>query len=252
MTSTGAASRQPAESQADLVATTASAVRSPVTTMLTYLELLRDGAYGALPPESLGPLDVIAASARDVLRLHERAVMLSAIAAGRVAFHVQPVDVAELVQAAVLEVRSLVAERRHDLEVAVAPELPLVACDPVQIHWVIVELIANAARFTAVGGNLRLRVALDQQLDRVRFTVADNGLGMPAAAAEALLARLRGDGWRGDEGIGGGLGLAFASAVVRLHGQLLEVETTLGLGTSVWFTLPAAPGTGGTGGEGGI
>lgn len=225
-------------SPGEALATSARLVCAPVTAILTQVELLRDGALGELPHAGQGALDVIAANARAIVRIQERLAFLARLATDDNAEDAFPIDPAELVQAVILATRATVEAGRQVIEVAVAPELPPVQCFSRRIHEALVELIDNAARFSSEGGNLRLRVALDDLPDAVRFTVSDSGAGIASSVVDSTLRRADGAaGWQSLEI--GGLGLAVVAAVVRASGGRLGIESTLGVGTSVWFTVPA-------------
>lgn len=222
----------------DALAASARLVRAPITAILTQVELLRDGAFGELSPDSLDALDAIADGARAVLVTHERMELLARLYADGHGFEGAAIDVDELVQPAVLASRAKLEAAHLRLEVAVAPELPLVLGRARDVHEVLVELIRNAARHTPAGGNLRLRAALDDRPGAVRFTISDSGPGMAPDVVEALRGRAGAE--RGWPHLDGGLGLAFVGAVVRAHGGRLGIESTSGLGTNIWFTLPVA------------
>jgi signal transduction histidine kinase len=101
---------------------------------------------------------------------------------------------------------------------------------------VLSNLIGNALQFTPARG----RIGLDAQHvgDEVQFTVADTGAGISAAHLPNVFDRF----WQGerDTRTGAGLGLAIAKGIVEAHGGRIWLESTVGEGTTVHFTIPCA------------
>lgn len=124
--------------------------------------------------------------------------------------------------------------RSIELVVDVAPDLPAVAGDDTELFQVLVNLITNARDAMPDGGLLAVRATMEG--DRVRLEVRDSGCGMDERTAGRIL-----EPFFTTKETGTGLGLPTSAAIVKAHGGELEVETTPGAGTSIGFTLPAAP-----------
>jgi two-component system sensor histidine kinase KdpD len=133
--------------------------------------------------------------------------------------------------------RSLLGSVR--LELALAPDLPEIAADPVQLDQVLTNLVENAARHSPNEGVVRIDIGPIEGGVRVR--VADEGPGIPAEQREKVFEAF----YRGrvePERPGSGLGLAIVRAIVTAHGGTIWVEETTGGGTSVVFDLPIEEG----------
>jgi signal transduction histidine kinase len=116
-----------------------------------------------------------------------------------------------------------------------APDLPEIAADPVQLDQVLTNLLENAARHSPSDGVVRIHIVLTDGAVRVR--VADEGPGIPAEQREKVFEAF----YRGrvePERPGSGLGLAIVRAIVTAHGGTIWVEETMGGGTAVVFDLP--------------
>jgi len=122
------------------------------------------------------------------------------------------------------------------LEVRIPTDLPPIYCDRARISQVILNLLSNAARFTETGG---ATVEVCRQNGAITVRVADTGEGIEPASLNHLFEPFQ----QADPSIrrrhgGTGLGLAIAKRFVELHGGRIWIESEVGVGTSVSFSLP--------------
>ena len=115
-------------------------------------------------------------------------------------------------------------------------ELPHVNADPHRVQQVLSNLIGNAIKFTPRGGRITMRG--ERLANEVRLAVTDTGPGIPAEQ----LPHVFGQYWQGSRADrrGIGLGLAIAKGIVEGHDGRIWVESTVGEGSSFYFTLPVA------------
>ncbi|HEY0094148.1 MAG TPA: ATP-binding protein, partial [Archangium sp.] len=148
----------------------------------------------------------------------------------------QPWAVEELFRQAAEVLRPLALNKSQDLVLEVCPGLPRVRADRERVLQVLSNLVGNAIKFTASGGTVTLRARKVDGL--VRISVKDNGPGIPPEDVPHLFERF----WRasGVNERGTGLGLSIVKSVVEAHGGTLWVETQVGVGSTFFFTLPAA------------
>ncbi|HEX8825102.1 MAG TPA: ATP-binding protein [Archangium sp.] len=149
----------------------------------------------------------------------------------------QPQAVDGLFQQALEVLRPLALDKYQSLEVEVCPGLPRVLADRDRILQVLNNLVGNAIKFSGAGCTITLRA---KQMDgQVRFSVKDCGPGISPEDVPHLFERF----WRaaGVSERGTGLGLSIAKSIVEAHGGSLWVETQVGVGSTFFFTLPAAP-----------
>ena len=147
-----------------------------------------------------------------------------------------PTATADLVAIAVETLAPLAAERGVEIKVEMAPKLPRVDVDPDRVAQVFSNLIGNAIKYTAAGGTIT--ISANGEHDDVRVTIADTGIGI----AEDELPRIFDRFWQSKRTnrSGAGLGLSIARGIVRAHGGRIWVESRVGEGTQVHFTLPRA------------
>jgi signal transduction histidine kinase len=168
-------------------------------------------------------------------RLVDDLLDLGRLEAGDFGLRPCAVDPAELANRAIGEARLRLPDREIRAEIG---RLPVVMADPDRVAQVFDNLLENAGRY-APGGPIAVRASVEG--GSVRFEVADRGPGIPPAE----LARIFEPFYRGERGEtlpvrGGGLGLSIARQLVERHGGAVGVASTIGVGSTFWFTLPAA------------
>jgi two-component system phosphate regulon sensor histidine kinase PhoR len=133
------------------------------------------------------------------------------------------------------------AQSRQTLEREV-PEGLAVQADRDRLVQILVNLVDNAVKFTPEGGRIRIESTTGPD-GRVEVRVRDSGIGIPSTDLPRITERFyRVDKTRSREIGGTGLGLAIVKHLVQAHGGELRIESTLGHGTTVSFTLPAGEG----------
>ncbi|MDQ2783865.1 MAG: DUF4118 domain-containing protein [Chloroflexota bacterium] len=129
----------------------------------------------------------------------------------------------------------------HPLRVAIAPDLPLVACDFVEIAQVLVNVIENAAKYSDPG--TPIAVTADRDGENIRVQVADQGFGIPSEDVPHVFDtfyRVKREGRARRIG-GTGIGLAICKGFIEAHGGTIAVASAVGHGSTFTFTLPLSP-----------
>jgi heavy metal sensor kinase len=152
----------------------------------------------------------------------------------------ESVRIDELVGEVVDHVRVVAAEKRQTIAVDFSGPCAVLG-DADQLRRLLFNLLDNAIKYTKNGGSIRVQGA--HLSEKVRVVVADNGIGITAEHIPHVFERFyRVDPARGREATEGiGLGLAICRSIAEAHGGCIEVESDIGRGTRVTFTLPASP-----------
>ena len=229
------------------LATVSHELRSPLTSIVSYADLIRD--EGGLSPTAARFLDIVARNAERITKLVGDLLLLSRIEAGMIPLELEPVPVAAVVAEAVQAAAPGAAQKGVALDGA-APDGPPVLADRARLVQVIDNLIANAVKFTDKGGRVRVTAAADGPAWRI--DVQDSGIGIPPDEIGQLFDRFfRASNASAAGRPGSGLGLSIVKEVAEMHGGRVEVTSTLGSGTTVHLFLPAqespAPAGGGRG-----
>jgi signal transduction histidine kinase len=142
----------------------------------------------------------------------------------------------EVVQSVVTGVEALAAEKHLALKVSLPPDLPPARGDERRLTQVLLNLVGNAIKFTEAG---EVRVEVITPDGAFRVSVADTGPGIAEADQPKVFEEFQqvaGSGARKKEGTG--LGLAIAKRIIEMHGGRIGVESSVGVGSTFWFSLP--------------
>ena len=145
-------------------------------------------------------------------------------------------DIASIITETYELVRPLVDGRKQHLVVQVALNLPRLSVDPHRIQQILMNLVANAIKFTPEGGEIFIIARRDG--DRLLLQVKDTGPGISPVEQQWIFEPFTSGSETGDAQAGSGLGLAIAKELTELHGGTIWVESEEGRGSTFTFTLP--------------
>lgn len=208
--------------------------RTPLTSIITFTELLLDSAAGQINQEQQEYLNDVLESSTRLLQMINDLLDLSRLDAGKVRLFREAVALSELVRDTELTIRPLAEKAHLTLTMHVPPTLPLVRVDPLRVRQVLLNLLSNAVKFTAPGG--AIAVTATPRGDFLEVGVCDSGIGIPLEDQERIFEKFSQAGRERPEGTG--LGLPLAKSLVELHGGQMWVESRLGVGSTFKFTLP--------------
>ncbi|MEB3198501.1 MAG: ATP-binding protein [Candidatus Sericytochromatia bacterium] len=220
----------------DFIANASHELRTPVTSVKLLLENLVEGAKDdpAVADEFL------ADALREMERMHTLVndlLDLAALESGRDTLQIAPLAIATVIAEAV----ETVAPQAKQREVALRTDLPETSLDlegdASRLRQVLVNLVANAVKFTPSGGTVTLRAWGESE--RVHLAIADTGIGIPAKDLPHIFDRFfRVTRNRSRLQGGSGLGLTIVKQAVDAHRGEIHVESTEGQGTTVYLALP--------------
>jgi len=218
--------------KSDFVATASHDLRSPLTSIKGFVELL--GRSDALGQREREFVEVILLSTDRLVDLVNDLLDVARLEAGKVDVHPRLFDLSETVTEVAALIAPSLAEKDQRLDLDLPPSLPRALADPAQVRRIVTNLVSNANAYTEVGG--RIAVGLGAGGGRLRLSVQDTGRGMtPEDAQHAFDRFVRHD----DGGSGTGLGLSIVKSLVDLQGGSVEVDTAVGKGTTFTVHLPA-------------
>jgi len=208
-----------------LLANVSHDLRTPLTAVLGYAELMR--LRGGLNDKQAQAVDVIERNARRLLRLVSDLLLLAQARAGKLTFEREAVDLSGLAAEAVELIRPLAAHAELTLDLQVPPHGPVIDGDRLRLGQLLDNLTANAIKFTPAGGTVTVRV-FSRSDDAAVLEVQDTGPGFPDAEHDSLFEAFT----RGSttDAPGTGLGLAIVRAVVDAHEATIDVDAEPGHG----------------------
>lgn len=220
----------------EFVANVSHELKTPIASIKALTETLEDGALDD-PPAARDFLQRMHVEVDGLAQLVQELLDLSRIESGRTRLSFAPCWPRALVEAAVGRLRAQADRAGVALTVSVEQGLLPVRADGPRVEGALINLVHNAIKFTPPGGRIDVRAARDG--GEVLISVADTGVGVDAEELGRLFERFyKGD--RSRASVGTGLGLAIVKHVVQAHGGRVGVESTVGVGSTFWFTLPIA------------
>jgi signal transduction histidine kinase/amino acid transporter len=220
--------------KSDFLSTFSHELRTPLTSIRAYTELLRDDDDS----EQDRMLEVIEKNSVRLSALIEDILTLSHLNSAVYDLHLVPVDVDPLIDSVCESVVATAEAKGLALTTRTGQDAAIVLGDEIQLERLLLNLVANAVKFTPPGG--RILVSTSVSASSVVISVADTGIGIPAEEQEAVFGRFS----RGAEATrevipGTGLGLAIVQAIVEHHGGTLSLDSAPGQGTTVRVRLPS-------------
>lgn len=222
------------EMKSRFVSTVSHDLKSPLTAIRGYTELLR--TVGPLNEEQALFSERILEVTREMAHLINNLLDLGKIEAG-LGCEFQAVDLREVLLGAKYGLALPAQQKGLLIEVEVPATLPQVRGDPYRLQQVMANLVGNAIKYTPSGGRIWIRA--EERPDEVLVSVSDTGIGIsPADLPRVFEKFFRANDPRAGDEEGSGLGLAIVKSIVTEHGGRVWVESTLGKGSTFYFTLP--------------
>ena len=225
----------------DLIAWVSHDLRTPLTSLRARVEALHDGVVNE-PSEAADYLLAVRADADALNHLIDELFELATIDAGGLRLDPMACNLSDLVSDTIKAMGVIAEAKGVTISGHVAPDVDPVWLSPQHVQRVLNNLIANALAHTPSGGQVNVDVSREVSPSRVMVRVQDTGAGVAAEDIPHVFERFyRGEPSRSRQDVslsGMGLGLAIAHALVKAHGGEIGLQSELGKGTTVWFTLP--------------
>ena len=226
------------DARREFVANVSHELRTPLTNIRSYTETLLDAA-GDIPIDTEKQfLGVISSESERMARIVTDLLTLSKLDYGRMELRMTRFSLADMLRNVANAMKLTAQDSGHELQVDTPDDLPAIVGDRERIEQVVVNILSNAVKYTPAGGHIRL-AACTVPNNRVRITVEDDGVGIPASDVPRLFERFyRVDKARSRAAGGTGLGLAIAKEIVEQHEGKIALASEYGKGTTVTITLP--------------
>jgi signal transduction histidine kinase len=227
--------------RSDLLATVGHELRTPLTAIRTSAGLLLDPGLDPTPSQRRQLLGTIGRSADRMQQLLTELLDLARLRAGAIEMARDAFDARALARDVAVSVEPMAAAREQLVRLELPDEpLPMVG-DRRRLEQALLNLVANAQKFSPSGRDVTIRVRRDADPSRVRWTVIDEGPGIAADDQARLFERFFvGSSDRSGRG-GAGIGLPTALAIAQAHGGTIEVDSELGRGSTFHLVVRADP-----------
>ncbi|MEO6579700.1 MAG: ATP-binding protein [Sphingomicrobium sp.] len=223
----------------DFVAGMSYELRTPLTSIGGFAEMLAQGYAGKLPPAASDYVDAILESVERLAKLIDDVLDLTQGDRRGVTLDRERIDMAGLCRTVAESIEPRATERKQKLTVAIDPSTGVVVGDSRRLRESLEHVLRNAVAYTPKKGRIELAAGGDEQ--SVTITVTDNGPGIAPEDQQQVFTRFHriGGVGKGDSALG--LGLPLTRQFVEAHGGTATLESVVGKGTRVTLVIPRAP-----------
>ena len=226
--------------KSDFFEVTSREIRSPLTTIKGYMEMLSNRIFGEITDEQKKYLEIMLRNTNRLDNLVSDLVDISRIESGDMTFTSKKTVVSKMVNEAVEKMQSSANEKNIAVNVEIEDQIPDLIVDQNRIKQVIINILGNAIKSSPDKTTVNLR-AKKQETD-VLFEIQDQGMDIPKDKQKRLFKVFyRAEEGKSREYSGGGIRLALSRGIVTVHGGKIWVESEEGKGSTFRFTLPIKP-----------
>ena len=226
--------------RADFVANVTHEIKTPLTAIIGFVETLQQGAIDDRVKAQKFLL-TIHENAQRLNRLVDDLLTLSSIELGETKLHLEGLALDDVFETALTLISPRAALKNVRIQREVQPGLPRVRADRDRLVQILVNVLDNAVKFTPEGGSVSITASPEVQ-ESVVIKITDTGIGISKSELPRLGERFyRIDKTRSREMGGTGLGLSIVKHLMKAHEGSMEIESTLGKGTTVSLHFPVSP-----------
>jgi signal transduction histidine kinase/DNA-binding response OmpR family regulator len=234
-----AAANKARHAKSEFAAYISHELRTPLNLIIGFSEMMTIApqSYGkeALPATYRGDIEAVYRNACHLSSLVDDVLDLSQIEAGRIGLHKERVALTQVIDEALSAVTSLFNGKALSLSVDLPAQPVIVQADRTRIRQVLINILTNAARYTERGG-VQINARLGE--NDVVLSVTDTGPGIPPDEIPHMFEEYHHIDRVSQRRGGHGLGLAISKRIIEFHGGSMWVQSELGLGTTLAFSLP--------------
>ena len=210
-------------------------LRSPLTNIIGFIQLLGDGSIGPLNPKQSEYVGYVMKSSAALLAIINDILDLATIDTGALELNPKRVDVLDTIRAAAEGVQDRIAESALNLQIVAMPDIGSFKADAKRVRQILFNLLSNAIGFSAPGQTVTL--AALRRGSEIVFKVSDQGRGIPREVIAHVFDRFHSN-TIGSRHRGVGLGLSIVKSFVELHGGRVLIDSAPGEGTTVTCIFP--------------
>ncbi|MFT5163459.1 MAG: signal transduction histidine kinase/ligand-binding sensor domain-containing protein [Alteromonadaceae bacterium] len=219
----------------EFLANTSHELRTPLNGIIGLAESLIDGVAGGLPAQANQQLAMVVSSGRRLANLVNDILDFAKLENHTLKLNPQPVDLYNVTDVVIALSQHLIGNKPLTLINDVDSHLPAVFADEERLQQILYNLVGNSIKFTEQG---TIRVGAVEHDQRLKVSVTDSGIGIASDKFDDIFKSFEQVQGSANRRYGGtGLGLAVSKELVALHNSLLEVESTLGKGSTFSFCL---------------
>jgi len=220
----------------EFLANTSHELRTPLNGIIGIAESLVKGVTGTLPDITVANLRMVALSGKRLSSLVDDILDYSRLKEKDLHLQLSPLDMRSLTDVVLTLSRPLIVGKNLELRNEISPDTPFVYGDENRLQQIMHNLVGNAIKFTESG---HVSLHSSQGNDKVIIMVKDTGIGIPKEKFEMIFQSFEQVDSSVDRVYGGtGLGLSITKKLIELHGGTIGVESSVGKGSTFWFSIP--------------
>jgi len=223
------------DSRRAFVANISHDLRSPLTSMIGFLEAMKDGT---IPKDRTDYyLDIVLMECKRLAKIANDLLDISRIeSTGELTLLREDFEINKLIRDTLIQFENRIKQKNIKADISFAAESTMVFADFEKIQRVLYNLLDNALKFTPEGGRIRVETTIKEK--KVYVSVRDSGRGLTEEERQHVFERFyKTDSSRGIDKSGSGLGLAIVREFIKAHDEKIYVESTAGFGCNFVFTL---------------
>lgn len=221
------------------VSTAAHELRTPLSTISGYVEILLEPDYEPLTDNQEKCLSIVERNTKRLIKITDDLLDVSGLEAGRIELLLRPTDFEVLIGMTIKDLQPLIDAKEQKLAVEIEDNLPKALCDEARTMQILTNLVSNAIKYSPDGGTITLHLGMAEMEGYLLFAVADDGIGIPEKDKPQLFDSLtRGSNVYQSGSPGVGLGLYIVKSLVELHGGQVWFESQENEGATFYVTFP--------------
>lgn len=214
-------------------------LRSPLTNIIGFTDLLKTPQIGDLNDQQSEYVDHISTSSSLLLTIVNDILDLTTVDAGIMQLDMERVDVPQLIEEVAGLIDGRLKENHVSLEIELPDDVGYMVADQQRLKQILFKLLNNAANYAPE--NTAVTLSCMRERDDIVFSVSDSGPGIPTEILKSVFDRFQTHSSAGRRSSGAGLGLSIVDSFVTLHNGTVRVASDEGKGTTVVCRLPANP-----------